>query len=288
MKTYTVREVAEKFNVAKRVVQGWCERGILPNATKKPSGMGFDVWEIPKSDIKDFVPPDRPGRPEKRTIYGTIYDRSWNVPIMKLNELVEALGLDDDLHVLRRADEEGNDIVNVCPKFVEHPIVTFDGKDKQKAYQDVSNFLNGMAVGLEWYGFKQRKNKARSPFTTLNNRENDNFRRLHSIASKFNSINRMYFMTNPAEINNLLWEKLNSLDLLFNAAQEIQTRFGKDFQPELAYTPDTSGKYYFSLNIRCRKDTEDLITFESFKDDWWKHRVQEDESIYLFCISPPK
>lgn len=250
--------------------------------------MGFDVWEIPESDITDFVPPDRPGRPEKRTIYGTVYDRSWNVPISKLNELIEELGLENDLQVLRRADEEGDDIVNISPKHLEHPIVTFDGKDKQKAYQEVSNFLNGMATGLEYFGFKQPKDKTRNPFTIPINRENDNFRKLRSLASKLNSVNRAYYIRNPAEINDLLWERLNSLDLLFNAAQEIQTRFGKDFQPELAYTPDTTGKYYFSLNIRCRKDTEDLSTFESFRDEWWKPGVQDDESIHLFCILPPK
>lgn len=61
----SAREVAEKYNVTKRVVQGWCERGLLPNAKKVPSGFGFDVWEIPDTDLKGFTPPEGRGRPKK-------------------------------------------------------------------------------------------------------------------------------------------------------------------------------------------------------------------------------
>lgn len=56
-------DVAEKYGVTKRVVQGWCERGLLPNAKKVPSGFGFDVWEIPESDLTDFVKPKGRGKP---------------------------------------------------------------------------------------------------------------------------------------------------------------------------------------------------------------------------------
>lgn len=63
MKKLTAKEVAERYGVAKRVVQGWCERGLLPNAEKVPSGFGFDVWQIPEADLKDFVKPEGRGKP---------------------------------------------------------------------------------------------------------------------------------------------------------------------------------------------------------------------------------
>lgn len=59
----TARQVAEKYGVAKRVVQGWCERRLLPNATKIPTIFGFEIWQIPESDLRNFTPPGRPGRP---------------------------------------------------------------------------------------------------------------------------------------------------------------------------------------------------------------------------------
>lgn len=64
-KNLTVKFVAEKYGVSKRVVQSWCSRGLLPNAKKVPSGMDFDVWEIPESDLDGFVPPEGRGRPRK-------------------------------------------------------------------------------------------------------------------------------------------------------------------------------------------------------------------------------
>jgi hypothetical protein len=63
VKKMTAKEVAEKYDVAKRIVQGWCERGLLIGAKKVPSGFGFDVWEIPESALKDFTPPSGRGRP---------------------------------------------------------------------------------------------------------------------------------------------------------------------------------------------------------------------------------
>lgn len=65
MKIFTAKEVAERFGVAKRVAQGWCERGLLPNARKVDSGFGFDVWQIPETDLKDFVKPAGRGKPRK-------------------------------------------------------------------------------------------------------------------------------------------------------------------------------------------------------------------------------
>lgn len=55
---FTVRELAQKFKVAKRVALKWCEQGLLPNAKKMPSGFGFDIWLIPESDFNGFVKPE--------------------------------------------------------------------------------------------------------------------------------------------------------------------------------------------------------------------------------------
>lgn len=61
----SVREVSEKFNITKRRVMGWCERGLLPNAKKVPTGLGFDHWQIPETDLEGFVIPEGRGRPRK-------------------------------------------------------------------------------------------------------------------------------------------------------------------------------------------------------------------------------
>ncbi|MBS3915572.1 MAG: helix-turn-helix domain-containing protein [Bacteroidetes bacterium] len=63
MKFLTAKQVAEKYGVTKRVVQGWCERGLLPNAKKVDSGFGFDVWQIPERDLENFVKPEGRGKP---------------------------------------------------------------------------------------------------------------------------------------------------------------------------------------------------------------------------------
>jgi hypothetical protein len=63
MANLTAKEVAEKYGVVKRVVQGWCERGLLPNAHKVASGFGFDVWQIPETDLINFVKPEGRGKP---------------------------------------------------------------------------------------------------------------------------------------------------------------------------------------------------------------------------------
>jgi hypothetical protein len=61
---FTVSELAQKYNVTKRVVLGWCERGKFPNAHKVDSGFGFEVWKIPASDLEGFELP-KAGRPPK-------------------------------------------------------------------------------------------------------------------------------------------------------------------------------------------------------------------------------
>lgn len=63
MKTFTTKEIAEKYGVTKRVVQGWCERGLLPNAQLVPTEFNFSVWRIPEGDLENFRKPEGRGKP---------------------------------------------------------------------------------------------------------------------------------------------------------------------------------------------------------------------------------
>lgn len=62
-KFLTAKQLAEKYGVIKRVALGWIERGYFNNAVKADSGCGVKFWQIPESDLKDFQPPVRRGRP---------------------------------------------------------------------------------------------------------------------------------------------------------------------------------------------------------------------------------
>jgi hypothetical protein len=59
-KTYTARQVAERFSVAGSTVRGWLVRGLLPGAYLKESELGDSYWLVPESALKDFTPP-KPG-----------------------------------------------------------------------------------------------------------------------------------------------------------------------------------------------------------------------------------
>ena len=63
MNFLTVKELAERYGVARRVASGWCERGLLPNALKKTSELGVEYWQIPESDLTNFVKPSGRGKP---------------------------------------------------------------------------------------------------------------------------------------------------------------------------------------------------------------------------------
>ena len=62
-KEFTVSEIAIKYNVEKRIVLGWIERGLFPNAKKEVSPFGVEFWRVPENDLKDFEPQRRRGRP---------------------------------------------------------------------------------------------------------------------------------------------------------------------------------------------------------------------------------
>lgn len=62
-----VKDLAEKFDVNRRVALGWFERGLFPSA-KKVKGEFFYYWEVEESDIKDFIPQKRKGKPSKKSV----------------------------------------------------------------------------------------------------------------------------------------------------------------------------------------------------------------------------
>lgn len=63
---FTVSDLAEKFKVEKRIVLGWIERGLLPNAKKGKSQFGVEFWTVPESDLINFEPQKRRGRPSSK------------------------------------------------------------------------------------------------------------------------------------------------------------------------------------------------------------------------------
>lgn len=64
-KTYTARQLAERYGVAGSTVRGWLLRRLFPNATLKETELGDSYWLVPERDLAGFVPP-RPG-PKPKT-----------------------------------------------------------------------------------------------------------------------------------------------------------------------------------------------------------------------------
>lgn len=69
-KTYTARQLAERFNVAGSTVRGWLLRGLFPGAELKRTELGDSYWIVPEADVKTFTPP-RPGPVPKAKPNGT-------------------------------------------------------------------------------------------------------------------------------------------------------------------------------------------------------------------------
>ncbi len=59
-KTFTARQLAERYGVAGSTVRGWLLRGELPGAYLQKTELGNSYWLVPESTLKDFVPP-KPG-----------------------------------------------------------------------------------------------------------------------------------------------------------------------------------------------------------------------------------
>ena len=58
----TTKDLSERFGVHHVTARKWCERGLFPNAKKLDSPRG-QYWVVPESDLKDFKPKVRTGRP---------------------------------------------------------------------------------------------------------------------------------------------------------------------------------------------------------------------------------
>ncbi len=59
-KTYTARQLAERFGVAGSTVRGWLLRGLFPTAELRKTELRDSYWLVPESALKDFEPP-KPG-----------------------------------------------------------------------------------------------------------------------------------------------------------------------------------------------------------------------------------
>ena len=59
-KTYTARQLAERYGVARSTARGWLNRRLIPGARLEETELGDSYWIVPESALKDFVPP-KPG-----------------------------------------------------------------------------------------------------------------------------------------------------------------------------------------------------------------------------------
>ena len=62
MKTFTAKEIAEKFEVKKVVAQNWIQKNLFPNAYKENVVPFGEIWYVPATDVENFHRPER-GRP---------------------------------------------------------------------------------------------------------------------------------------------------------------------------------------------------------------------------------
>jgi hypothetical protein len=59
-KTYTARQLAERYGVARSTARGWLNRRLIPRARLEKTELGDSYWIVPESALTDFVPP-KPG-----------------------------------------------------------------------------------------------------------------------------------------------------------------------------------------------------------------------------------
>ena len=59
-KTYTARQLAERYNVARSTARGWLTRKLIPGARLIETDLGDSYWVVPESALKGFEPP-KPG-----------------------------------------------------------------------------------------------------------------------------------------------------------------------------------------------------------------------------------
>lgn len=63
IKEYSVTELAEKYNVHRRIVLGWIGANKFPNAHKFHPPVGLTYWLVPETDLNNFTKPEGRGRP---------------------------------------------------------------------------------------------------------------------------------------------------------------------------------------------------------------------------------
>jgi hypothetical protein len=59
-KTYTARQLAERYGVARSTARGWLNRRLIPGARLEETDLGDSYWLVPESALKNFIPP-KPG-----------------------------------------------------------------------------------------------------------------------------------------------------------------------------------------------------------------------------------
>ena len=69
-KTYTARQLAERYGVARSTARGWLNRRLIPGARLEETELGDSYWIVPESALKDFVPP-KPGPVPKAKANGS-------------------------------------------------------------------------------------------------------------------------------------------------------------------------------------------------------------------------
>jgi hypothetical protein len=66
-KTYTARQLAERFQVARSTARGWLTRQLIPGARLVETDLGDSYWVVPESALKDFTPPKPGPVPKSKT-----------------------------------------------------------------------------------------------------------------------------------------------------------------------------------------------------------------------------
>jgi hypothetical protein len=65
-KTYTARQLAERYKVARSTARGWLNRKLIPGARLEESPLGDSYWLVPESALKDFTPPQPGPKPKPK------------------------------------------------------------------------------------------------------------------------------------------------------------------------------------------------------------------------------
>jgi hypothetical protein len=66
-KTYTARQLAERYKVARSTARGWLNRRLLPGARLEETELGDSYWIVPESALAGFVLPKPGPVPKSKT-----------------------------------------------------------------------------------------------------------------------------------------------------------------------------------------------------------------------------